>query len=163
MIEDWPTPELVRDVEVLLELPQFYERFNWKYSLLSASTSNLLKTQRSHKWHWTRDAELAFPQPNMAITKAPIIQNCNPQKLIIVQADAGVVEITAMPNHYDKLGILRPVNLYCVKCCTGKHNYDTYDRELLTIVEKMKQWRHYFEGANHNVLIQRDNNQLELL
>jgi hypothetical protein len=36
-----------------------------------------------------------------------------------------------------------------------------YDRELLAIVETMKQWRHYLEGANHSILIEWDHKNLE--
>ena len=28
-----------------------------------------------------------------------------------------------------------------------KRNYNTYDRELLAIIEAFKYWRHYLEGA----------------
>jgi hypothetical protein len=36
-----------------------------------------------------------------------------------------------------------------------------YNRELLAIVETMKQWRHYLEGANHKILIECDHKNLE--
>jgi hypothetical protein len=36
-----------------------------------------------------------------------------------------------------------------------------YDRELRAIVETMKQWRHYLEGANHKILVQCDHKNLE--
>ena len=59
-IEDWPTPESVQDVQVLLGFANFYRRFIRKYAKVTAPRSNLLKTQGSRKWEWTRDAELAF-------------------------------------------------------------------------------------------------------
>jgi hypothetical protein len=36
-----------------------------------------------------------------------------------------------------------------------------YDLDLMAIVERMNHWRHYLEGANHKVLIQCDNKNLE--
>jgi len=60
MIEDWPTPELVWDVQVLLGFTNLYWRFIRKYAKVTAPISNLLKTQGSRKWEWTRDAKLAF-------------------------------------------------------------------------------------------------------
>jgi hypothetical protein len=44
-IEDWPTPESVQDVQVLLGLASFYRRFIRKYAKVTASISNLLKPQ----------------------------------------------------------------------------------------------------------------------
>jgi len=59
-IEDWPTPESVRDVQVLLGFAKFYRRFIRKYGKVTAPISNFVKTQGTRKWEWTRGAELAF-------------------------------------------------------------------------------------------------------
>ena len=59
-IEDWQTPESVWDMHVLLMITNFYWRFIRKYAKVTAPISNLLQTQGSRKWEWTRDAELAF-------------------------------------------------------------------------------------------------------
>jgi hypothetical protein len=48
-IEDWPTPESVRDVQVLLGFTNFYWRFIRTYAKVMAPISNLLKTQGSQK------------------------------------------------------------------------------------------------------------------
>ena len=39
--------------------------------------------------------------------------------------------------------------------------YKTYDKELLTIIEVFKNWRHYLEGCKHKVLILIDHNNLQ--
>jgi len=137
-IEDWPTPESVRDVQVLLGFTNFYRRFIRKYAKVTAPISNLLKTQGSRKWEWTRDAELAFRKLKKAFTVAPILQHFNPQKPIILQTDASGLAIAGILNQYDGFGILRPVNIYSPKCSPAEQNYDTYDPELLAIVETMK-------------------------
>jgi len=72
-IEDWPTPESVQVVQVLLGFANFYRRFIQKYAKVTALISNLLKTQGSRKWQWTRDAELAFRMLKKAFTESPIL------------------------------------------------------------------------------------------
>jgi hypothetical protein len=109
----------------------------------------LLKTTGSPKWEWTRDAELAFRKLKKAFTEGPIHQHFDPAMPIILQTDASGFAIAGILNQYDGIGTLRPVNFYCGKCSPAEQNYDTYDRELLAIVETMKQWRHYLEGGNH--------------
>jgi len=69
--------------------------------------------------------------------------------------------LRAFLNQHDGFRVLRPVNFYSRKCASAEQNYDTYDRELLAIVESLNQWRHYLEGANHKVLIQCDHKNLE--
>lgn len=44
------------------------------------------------------------------------------------------------------------------KMITTKTRNETYDRELLTIVEVFKTWHHYLKGCKHNLLILIDYN-----
>lgn len=94
-------------------------------------------------------------------TEVPILQHFDPAKPIILQTDASGFAIAGILNQYDGFGTLRPVTFYSRKCSPAKQNYNTYDRELLAIVETMKQWRHYLEGVNHKVLVQCDQKNLE--
>jgi len=174
-IDDLPIPKSVRDVQVLLGFANFYRRFIRKYAKVTFPLTELLKrgetadttkhSQKSnkprYKWEWTRDAELAFRKLKKAFTDAPILQHFDPQKPIILQTDASGFAIAGILNQFDGFGILRPVNFYSRKCSAAEQNYDTYDRELLAIVETMKQWRHYLEGANHKILVQCDHKNLE--
>jgi hypothetical protein len=174
-IEDWPTPKSVREVQVLLEFTNFYRWFIRKYSKVILPLTELLKkadTTRapkrpsgssggrsrapqklSTKWEWTREAELAFRKLKKAFTEAPILQHFDPAKPIILQTDGSGFAIAGILNQYDGFGTLRPVNFYSRKCSPAEQNYDMYDRVLLAIVETMKQWQHYLEGANHKVLV----------
>jgi len=78
MPEDWPTPECVWDVQVLLGFTHFYRWFIRKYAKVTTLISNLLKkigtsrTPKQLKWEWTWDAELAFRKLKRAFT------NCKP-------------------------------------------------------------------------------------
>ena len=41
-----------------------------------------------------------------------------------------------------------------------QRNYNTGDRELLAIVQALKEWRHYIEGSGHTTTILSDHNNL---
>jgi len=114
-MEDWPTPESLRDVQVFLVFTIFNCRFIRKYAKVTAPISTLLKTQGSRKWEWTTDAELAFRMLKMAFTVAPILQHFNPQKPIILQTDASGFAITSILIQYNGFGIPRLVNFYSRK------------------------------------------------
>jgi hypothetical protein len=147
---------------VLLGLKNFYRRLIRKYAKLTTLISDLLKkaeTSRKSKqlkWEWTRDAELAFRKLNRTFTDFPIVNHFDPAKPIILQTDARGFAIAGILNQYDGFGIVRMVCLYSRKCTGAEQNYNTYDRELLVIVETMNQWLHYLEGPNHKVFIQCD-------
>jgi len=126
-----------------------------------APISHLLKKPDSRKWKSTRDAQVAFRKLKMAFTEAPILQHFNPQRPIILHTDASGIAITGILNQYDWFKIPHQVNFDSHKSSPAEQNYDQYDREFLAIVEIMKQWRHYLRGANHKVLIQCDQKNLE--
>ncbi len=42
-----------------------------------------------------------------------------------------------------------------------KTRYETYNKELLTIVKALKTWRHYLEGCKHKVLVLKNHNNLQ--
>jgi len=159
-IEDWPTPKSMRDVQVLLGFRNFYQRFIFQYTKVTAPMSDLLNNSLG-KREWNRTAELGFRKLRKALTKAPIHQDFDPAKPFMLHTDASGFAITGILNHYNGFGILRPVNFYSRKCSPAEQNYDTYDRELLAIMETLRQWRHYLEGANHKILIQCDRNNVE--
>lgn len=158
-IEDWPTPTCIRDIQVLLGFTNFYRRFIKRYAKVTAPISDLLK--KACKWEWTLQADKALRTLKHAFTEAPILQHFDPQKPIIVQTDASGFAIAGIINQYDGFGVLRPVAFYSRKCNPAEQNYDTHDRELLAIVESFKHWRHYLEGANHQILVRCDHKNLE--
>jgi hypothetical protein len=117
-IEDWPTPECVREVQVLLEFTNFYRRSIRKYAKATTPISAQLKKaenprmSKQVKWEWTRDAELAFRKLKWDFTDSPILNYLDPAKPIILQTDASGVAKAGILNQCDGFGILRPVNFY---------------------------------------------------
>jgi hypothetical protein len=103
-IEDWPTPNSIRDVQVRLGFTNFYRRFIRKYAKVTLPLTELLtKTDKAGeppegrprrqkaenrgkvKWEWTRQAEFAFRKLKRTFTGAPILQHFDPAKPIILQ------------------------------------------------------------------------------
>jgi len=174
-IEDWPIPQLCRDIPLVLGFANFYRRFFRNYAKITFPWTALLrKMERARaprdsegplgpapEREWTREGELARRKLKKPCTEAPILQHFDLAKPINLQPDACGFAIAGILNQYDAFRTLQPVNFYSRKGSPAEQNNDPYDRELLPIVETMKQWRHYLEGANHRVLIQCDHKNLE--
>jgi hypothetical protein len=117
-IDDWPTQESVRYVQMLLRFKNFDRPFTRKYAKVTTPISDLLKkaetsrTRKQLKWEWTRDAELAFRKLKRAFTSVPILNHFEPAKPIILHTDASGFTIDGLLNQYDSFGILRLVNFY---------------------------------------------------
>ena len=69
IIDDWPTPKLVRDVQVLLGCTNFYQPVICKYTKLTAPFSDFLKKLLG-KWEWTRSSR--------AVRDTPVADNSAP-------------------------------------------------------------------------------------
>ena len=167
MIVDWSNLEFGRDVQVLLGFTNLYQWFIWKYAMVITLISDLLqkaqncRKSKQVKWEWTGDAEPAFRKLKLAFTDAPILKHFNPAEPSILQTDARGFAKASILNQYDCFRILRLVDFYSQKCSGAEQDYDMYDQELLAIVETMKQWHHYLEGANPKAIIQCDHKNLE--
>jgi hypothetical protein len=161
-VEDRPTPKLLRDVQVILGLTNINRRTIQEYAKMTLPLKKLLKQTEasprrkkgapSVKWESTWQAELAFRKLTRTFAETPILEHFDPAKPIILQTYARGFGIAGILNQYDVFGVLRPVNFYTRKCPPAEQNYVTYDRELLAIVETLKQWRHYLKGGNYKVI-----------
>jgi hypothetical protein len=158
IIKDWPTRESIEDVQVLLRFTNYYWWYIRNHAKVTTPISDLLMkvvsswTPKQLEWEWTCDATIAFQMFIWALADAPILHYCGQAKPIIVKPDATGFPTADMGNQYDGFEILRLVN-FCPGICTGTtQNTDMYNREVIAIVETMKQCCHYLEGANNMVL-----------
>jgi len=89
-IEDSPTSDSVRDLQVLLRFTNVLWQLIRQYAKVTTPISDLLnnaETLRAPelvKCQWTRDTELAFRMLKRAINDAPILNDFHPAKPIIL-------------------------------------------------------------------------------
>jgi len=130
--EDWPSPIIVKHVQVLLRFTNFYRRFIRKYSkvilpllelLMNPETSSIGKNwTHPAKWKWMRQAEVAFRKLKRTCPKAPILQHFEQAKPFILQTDASGFVIARIVNQYNVFEVLRRVNFYSGKCSSAEQN-----------------------------------------
>jgi len=70
-------------------------------------------------------------------------------------AIAGILSITGSDNE------IQLVVFYSRTLTTPELNYDTHDKELLTIFEAFKSWRHYLEGPAFPIDVMTNHKNLE--
>ena len=110
----------------------------------------------------TPAAKKAFDQLRQAFIEAPILQHFDPEQYIRVETDASGYAIGGVLSQLtNDSGRWHPVAYFSRKMIPAKTRYETYDGELLAIVEAFKIWRHYLEGCKHEVLVLTDHNNLQ--
>jgi len=157
-IVDWPVPKSQHDLQVFLGFANFYRRFVEGYSRVILPLTNLLR--KTKKFLWTTLTQEAFDNLKTLFTTAPILKHFDPDLPTHLHADssgAAISGIISQPHN----GVLHPVAFWSRKCLPAECNYDIHDREMLAIIESMKHWRHYLEGAKYPIQIYTDHKNLE--
>ena len=159
VIQDWPIPRRVKDVQSFLGFANFYRRFIVNYSDMTVPLTRL--THKKMPWNWTTACQEAFALLKRAFTSAPILWHFDPALYPIVETDASDYAIAGIFSLRNEDGDVHPVAFYSRTLTGAELNYDTHDKELLAIFEAFKGWRHYLESPHHVIDVVTDHKNLE--
>jgi len=157
----WKTPESLTEVQSFLGFANFYRRFMKDYSKVARPLTELTKKSEEKKWAWNKEAETAFHDLKQRFTTAPILAHFDAARPIIIETDASDFAIGAVLSQRDEENRLHPVAFHLRKFHPAEINYEIHNKELLAIVDTFKHWRRYCEGAQHQVQVFSDHQNLE--
>ncbi|KAL2004440.1 hypothetical protein VTN00DRAFT_6594 [Thermoascus crustaceus] len=157
-IQGWPEPTTVKETQAFLGFTNFYQKFIWNYSKIVEPLTKL--TQKDQKFEWKEEQQKAFDLLKQKFCEAPVLGIFDPEKPIFIETDASDFAIGACINQPDEQGQLHPIAFYSRKMTPPELNYNIHDKELLAIMAAVKEWRHYLEGAKHQVVIYCDHKNL---
>jgi RNase H-like domain found in reverse transcriptase len=80
-----------------------------------------------------------------------------------IKSDASKYASRAVLTQTDINGDRHPVAFLSKTFTDTEHRYKIYDRELLGIVQALKEWRHYIQGSGHTTLVHTDDQNFDLL
>lgn len=169
-VQNWPEPTSVREIQVFIGFANFYRRFIKEFSRIAAPLTTLVKDPSNAKKKnrltplggiLTPEAREAFNILKDAFLTAPVLVHFDSSKPIRVETDASGWAISAILTQLDKDSHWHPVAYFSRKMSPPERNYETHDGEMLAIVEAFKQWRHYLEGAHHQILVLTDHHNLK--
>ena len=158
-IMDWPPPKTVHDVQSFLGFANFYRRFIHDYSRLTLPLTSLLK--KGTVFQWSHHAQEALDELKKKFSSSPLLYVFDPTLPCVVESDASDFAIGAVLNQMGEDKKLRPIAFFSRKLLPAEVNYDVHDKELLSIVECFKLWRHYLEDACHQTIVYTDHNNLQ--
>jgi len=118
-------------------------------------------TKKDREWSWNAEADVAFSELKRRFTTAPILAHFDPAKEVIIETDALDFAIGAILSQRDEEKRLHPVAFHSRKFQPAEIHYEIHDKELLVVVDALKHWRRYCEGATHQVQVYSDHQNLE--
>jgi transposase InsO family protein len=157
-IRNWVRPRTLVNLQSFLGLCNYYRRFVMNFSQIAAPLTDLTKSNVPYEWG--KRQESAFTQLKESLMSAPILRCADSSIPFQVQADASETGLGAILQQKDKNGI-RPVAYMSRKLNAAEQNYPPHERELLAVVDALREWRCYLMGRKF--LVKTDHRPLQYL
>jgi len=138
IIQDWPEPWKVKDIQSFLRFANFYCRFIFGYSEITVPLMHL--THKGTHWHFTNECCSAFETLKKAFTTALVLTHWIPDTQIPVKTDASDYALAAVLSITTSNGKLHPIVFHSQTFSTPELNYNVHNKELLMIFEAFKRW-----------------------
>ena len=157
-ILEWPTPKTVRGVRSFLGLANFYRRFIKDYAQAAHPLNDL--TKKDQAFEWKKSQQKVFDTLKQRITTAPILTFPDIDKQFCLETDAsdfttGAVLSILIDDKWHHI-------VYSSQCMLPEEcNYPIADKEMLSVIQSLEEWRHYLEGANLQFEIWNDHANLQ--
>ncbi|KAI3650144.1 hypothetical protein MP228_005001, partial [Amoeboaphelidium protococcarum] len=156
---NWPVPKNVNDVQKLYGFLNFYRRLIYQFAELTSPFTKLLKNDV--QFDWGPEQQQAFQRVKDVFSNPKFLAHPDESKPFIVETDSSDYAIAGVLSQYDEKNELRPVAFYSRQMIPAERNYEIYDKELLAIHECFKEWRHFLQGADHQVTVLTDHKNLQ--
>jgi hypothetical protein len=157
-IIEWATPCILRDVQCFLGFANFYRIFIKNYSKIATPLTCLTGKEI---FSWNDQTQEAFDSLKKAFFSAPILIHVDFTKPFFLEIDAPDYALRAILSQYGDDGHLYLLAFYSRKFTAPEINYEIHDKELLAIVASFEVWRHFLEGAQHQIIVYTDHKNLE--
>ncbi len=133
----WTPPKNLKGVRGFLGFANFYRVFIPEFADIAAPLTNL--TKKSVDFVWDEPCQKSFETLKERFITAPILCHFDPEKPTIVEADAsGYATGGVLLQERD--GVWYPCAYLSKKMSPAEANYEIHDKELLAIVQCLKEW-----------------------
>jgi len=139
-------------MQAFIGFVNFYRHFIWDFSTIARPLFNLTCSNKT--WNWDAKEQEAFECLKMVVTTALVLASPQDSEPFCIEADSsdfasGVVLSQRLPRE-EKWYL---VAFYSKSLSPVEQNYEIHDKEMLTIIYALEEWRHFPEGARHPVEI----------
>ena len=145
-ILDWPEPKNVKGVRSFLGRANFYRRFIKDYACIARPLHDLIEKEEPFQWEEPQQTALDTLKRHFTTTLVLTFPDLDCK--FHLESDASDYAIGAVLS-IKKDGIWHPVAFSSHSMMPQERNYPVADKEMLSVIQALEQWRHYLEGARH--------------
>ena len=158
VVEQREPPKLVKAVRSFIRFCNFYWKFIPNFSALAQPLHNLIK--KGTTFLWGKEQDDTFIKLKEMFFSALVIKMLDTTKPFFVMTDASLTATGGVLMQKDSNGDLHPCAYHSATFSLAEQNYNIHDRELLTIIQALKEWCHYLTGTEYPVTITTDHKNL---
>ena len=148
-VREWPTPKSCEEVRSFMGLASYYRRFVHNFAKIATPLCQLL--QKDAKFVWTADHQAAFNELRNKLCNTPILtlpDLTRPGGSFILNTNASDSSIEAVLSRKTSEGYENVIAYASRTLSQREMNYCVTRREMLALVEFIKQFRHYLLGKH---------------
>ncbi|OWZ11710.1 LOW QUALITY PROTEIN: Retroelement [Phytophthora megakarya] len=150
VINEWPEPRTLRDLQSFLGTTVYVQRFCRLYSEISAPLFELVKSRKKSALEWIEEHTKAFQPLKSALSTTPVLALPEFSKPFCMRTDA---------SRFAEDDSEKPIAFCGREMKEAELNYPTHEQEMLAIVHCLQIWRIYF--LDGGCLVETDHHSLE--
>jgi hypothetical protein len=156
VICDWPAPTTLTELQSFLGLANFYRRFMLGFSHIAWALSQVTRGGGKEKFMWGQSQQKVFDDLKQCLCSAPVLSLPDLQQPFEIETDASDYVVGAVLTQHGHPVAYHSETLSDIVC-----KYPTYDKEMYSIVQACRQWRHYILGKE--TIIHTDHKPLQFM
>src|SRR5882724_2931604 len=157
-IQDCPMPKNVTEVQSFVGFVNFYQLFIQDLSHITKPLHQL--TKKGEVWRWAKEEQRSFEELKRLIMSTPILVQPNQEALFRLETDASGYATGAVLSQLSEDGKWHPVGFTSKGLNLAKRNYAIHEKELLSVICGLEEWKHILEGTKHMIEILNDHRNL---
>ena len=134
-------PRNRKQLRSFIGMVNYYQDMWIRRSDVLTPLTRLLSGDKNQKWVWPDDAEAAFQTIKRIIAKQVLLSHPDFRQPFEIHTDASKFQLGAVISQNNK-----PIAFYSRKLTPAQLNYTTTEKELLAIVETLKEFRNILMG-----------------
>ena len=139
-ITTWSTPMKVKHVQAFFRLTNFYQHFIKDFACLL-----MILTCKDIPWKWDEEQQHAFDNLKTVFTTTPILQLPNDTAPFCLETDVSDFATGTALKQLGEDKLWHSVAFLFKSLNEHKHNYEIYNKKLLTMICALEKYCHYLE------------------
>jgi cleavage and polyadenylation specificity factor subunit 1 len=152
-LQSCPPPKTVGQLQRFLGMLNFYRRFVPNAASLQATLNDALSGPRvksSHPITWTAVLDKAFEECKASLSQAALLAHLDSTATLAVVTDASTTAMGAVLQQVQNIS--QPLAFFSRKLSPAQQKYSAYDREMLSIYEAVRYFRHMLEARHFTII-----------